>query len=923
MLLALLRRVLLAGVAIPASLAAQAIDTTPVGGGPSATAAPSPAAASSASAGSAHAAAATTAHAARARGRIAVDGRLDEASWRGAVTVTAFTQLDPVEGQPVSQPTAVRILFDDEAIYLGAVLTDRRPVSLRVARRDASFIDSDMFAVALDSYHDHQTAFRFAINASGVKRDEVLTATGGGGDPSWDPVWQGATAVSDSGWVAEVRIPFSQLRFGREDVQTWGIQLERRIASNQEHAVFAFTPKRQRGGPPRFGHLAGIRGVGGSGRRLELLPYTYGRAAFRPVPTNPSVAFGNPYRSGADYVTGLGTDLKFRVTSNFTLDATLNPDFGQVEVDPALINLSQFEQRFEERRPFFVEGAEIFRFGSSLARDAQLLYSRRVGRAPQAGVPSDAAYADVPETATILGAAKLTGKTASGWSAGLLEAVTAREVAPYVDASQGGHRVAVEPATSYLAGRVRKSDPAGTTSLGALVTAVNRQLGDEGLATRLRSSAYVGGADFRHEWGNRDYTFSAQVASSLVSGRPEAMTATQRSSARYFQRPDADYLDVDSAATHLAGYNAFVAVGKFAGLWQRNVTFSATSPTYEINDLGFQQSADRLGMHSEVSYHQNVPGRLFRRWDATVSQDASWNYGRDRVGGGLGARVGGTLGNWWSVNGNYNFRAAALDDRLTRGGPLAARPTEHSLGTWASTNPRGRLTLDVQGNLGWNAAGGRSQRVEAGVAMKPASNVELRVGPELSRSRNVSQYVTSVGDATASTFGRRYLFATLDQTTLAMDTRLNVAFSPRMTLEMYAQPFVSTGDYGALKQLRAARTFAFDEFGRDVGSSSRDSAGVYRIDPDGAGPATAFTVSDRDFSFRSLRGNAVLRWEWHPGSTLFLVWQQNRALNLAATGEHALDGRVGRFDPYRDARELFGLPADNVLQVKVTYWLNP
>jgi hypothetical protein len=896
-------------VGLPAVSHAQSLEASP-------TAVASGGAAAGGDASSGHAVPAL-ARAVRASGRVSVDGRLDEAAWRSVAPITTFTQVDPVEGAPVSQPTEVRILFDDEAVYLGATLHDDHPVSLRVARRDAGFNDSDVFAVALDSYHDHQTAFRFVVNASGSKRDEVISSTGSN-DLTWDPVWQSAVRVSDSGWVAELRIPYSQLRFGRTDVQTWGIQLERRIARTQEYAVYAFTPKKLRGGPARFHHLTGMSGVSG-GRRLEVLPYTYGRAAYRVIPTNPSVAFANPYRSGADYVSGLGADLKYRLTSNFTVDATVNPDFGQVEVDPALINLSAFETRYEEKRPFFVEGAEIFRFGSSLARDAQLLYSRRVGRAPQVGVPSEAAYADVPETATILGAAKLTGKTAGGWSAGLLEAVTGRATARFVDTTEAPHHAAVEPATSYFAGRVRKSTASGGTSFGALVTAVQRGVRDSVFAARLRSSAYVGGMDFRHEWGNRDYSFSAQLASSVVSGAPSAITSTQRSSARYFQRPDAGYLGVDSGATRLAGYNAFVALGKFAGDWQRNVTLSATSPRFEINDLGFQSSADRLGADVEWSYHRNEPSRTWRRWEAAVSPDVTWNYGGDRVGGGVNARAGGTLASYWNVNLNYGFRGGSLDDRLTRGGPLAARPAEHSLGGWIGSDGRKAAAFSVSGNHSWNAAGGLWQRVGAGVALKPASNVEIQTGPELTRGRNVSQYVTALDDATAAaTFGRRYLFATLDQTTLSMDTRVNVAFSPALTLEVYAQPFVSAGDYGDLKQLHAPRTRAFDVFGRDVGTSARDSTGVYQIDPDDAGPAPSFGVGDRDFSFRSLRGNAVLRWEWRPGSTLYLVWQQSRAFSAAAA-----DGRVGRFDPYRDARELFGIRPDNVVQVKFTWWLNP
>ncbi|MEO7521796.1 MAG: DUF5916 domain-containing protein, partial [Gemmatimonas sp.] len=330
------------------------------------------------------------------------------------------------------------------------------------------------------------------------------------------------------------------------------------------------------------------------------------------------------------------------------------------------------------------------------------------------------------------------------------------------------------------------------------------------------------------------------------------------------------------------------------------------------------------GMDLNVSYRQNVVGRVLRRWEFNVGPDATWNYGGDRVGGSMGIRGGGTLRNYWSGNANYDFRPAAMDDRLTRGGPLARRPTEHSVGMSLNSNPRQRATLNLQANHGWNAAGGWSERLETNISMKPASNVELRIGPQLTRSHAIAQYVTSVSDASANvTFGRRYVFAALDQTTLAMSARVNVSFSPTMTLEVYAQPFVSSGDYGALKELRAPGRYEFDVYGSALGSASRDTLGVYAIDPDGAGPAPAFRVADRDFSARSLRGNAVLRWEWRAGSTLFLVWQQSRALDLAATGANAFDNRIGHLNATSDAAELFRIKPDNVLQVKFTYWLNP
>ncbi|MDP9347963.1 MAG: DUF5916 domain-containing protein, partial [Gemmatimonadota bacterium] len=677
--------------------------------------------------------------------------------------------------------------------------------------------------VALDSYHDHLTASRFWVNPSGVRRDELLSSRGGGGgggrgpgggrggegDDSWDPVWQAASAVSDSGWVAEIRIPFGQLRFSPEEVQTWGIQLERRIARTQEQALFAFTPKRERGGVARFGHLQGLRGIRARDR-LEVLPYALARADFRQVPRNPAVAFADPFRSGSEGGGGVGADVKFRVTSNFTLDATLNPDFGQVEVDPAEVNLTAFETRFQEKRPFFVEGSEIFRFGAGGGSPfgggpAQLLYSRRVGRAPQLSVPGTAAYSLAPDNTTILGAAKLTGRTRNGWSIGLLEAVAGREAALFVDALGTRGEAAVEPLSNYFAARVKRDLQGGRTTVGAIATSVVRDLDSPLLASRLRRAAYVGGADFRHEWADRVWSVSGYFSPAYVGGSREAMIATQRSSARYFQRPDALHLRVDSAATGLLGYTGQIDFGKRAGAWQGDVQLTATSPGYEVNDLGFQTAADRLELDTRLTYEETRPGRLFRRWSVSSGPDFSWNYAGDPVRGEARVFVNGQWMNYWSTSFMVGRSLSVYDDRLTRGGPLTRNPASNSGFVNVSTDPRKWYTASGSASFGWDGAGMRRSSVDVDLTFKPAGSWAVQVGPEVSRSRAVAQYVATVADPTAlHTFGRRYVFAGLEQTTVSLETRLNVTFTPALSLELYALPFLSGGDYGTLKELSAA-----------------------------------------------------------------------------------------------------------------------
>ncbi|HET9949338.1 MAG TPA: DUF5916 domain-containing protein [Longimicrobiales bacterium] len=878
------------------------------------------------SAGSYDHASAPTALAVRARESIDVDGSLDEPDWAQAPPITDLRQTVPFEGLPVSEATEVRILYDDVAVYVGARLSDRSPLTTRLARRDAGLGDSDRFVVMFDSFHDHETAYRFWTNPSGVKGDAIVTGNGtGGGDSSWDPVWDLAVAVTDDGWSVEMRIPFSQLRFSRQQRQVWGIQVERTINRNQENATFPFTPVLERAGVSRFAHLEGIQDIE-PGRRLELLPYVVARGEYVSVDEPAGVTFGNPYRSGADHFGGAGLDLKYRLTSNVTLDATVNPDFGQVELDPSVINLTAFETRFNERRPFFVEGSDIFSFGEqgptgSVGRPPDMFYSRRIGRPPTGSVPQGAVFSDVPSATTILGAAKVTGRVSSGWSLGILEAVTSRETAEYVDASQVSGEVEVEPTANHLVMRLRRQVRGGATRFGVVATAVNRDLEGSPLASRLHSSAYAGGFDFAHESLDRDWIFTGLIAGSRVSGDPAAIRRTQQSSARYFQRPDADHLELDPDATSLDGFYAMAYVGKQAGTFTMRNGFAYVSPGYEVNDLGFQSEADRIYFDTHYQFNRPNPGPIFRSWSASVSPDAKWNTAGERIFANVNAQVNVELLNYWRGTFRVQVDPWTDDDQLTRGGPMARTPS--SFQGRFNVSSDGRRSTVLNGSYSWSSddAGAWSRAADVGLTMRFREMLQVSFSPSWSRSHSVAQYVTRVEDAlAASTYGARYVFADLDRTTLSLETRLNLTLSPALSLQLYLEPFISVGDYGALKELRAPRTFDFLEYGVDAGTVTRLADGSYEVDPDGVGAAAPFTISDRDFSHRSLIGNAVLRWEWRPGSTLYLVWQQRRLDSVTGSGA---DRSVGRFDFWSDTDDMLGAAADDILMVKVNYWLNP
>lgn len=846
---------------------------------------------------------------ARIGGRIVLDGRLDEPEWRLVEPVTRFVQTEPLDGAPASERTEVHVLYDEDALLVGARLHDSSgSVKKRLGRRDTYLTDSDWFYVMLDTHHDHITAVQFSVNPAGVKRDELTS--GGRGDVSWNAVWDAAVTVDSAGWTVEMRIPFSQLRFGSAPVQTWGIQLSRRIHRLQENSVMAHTPRSERGGVARYGHLVPLESLG-QGRRFELQPYTLARAEYVEAPE------GNPFRTGSDLFGGVGLDVKYRATSSMTLDATINPDFGQVEVDPAVVNLTAFETSFDEKRPFFVEGGDIFSFGAGSGEIARrgIYYSRRIGRAPQGSNRSDARFTDRPDAATILAAAKLSGRTSRGLSVGVLGALTGEEHARWVMADGTTGRNVVEPRTGYMVTRLRQDLRAGQTSVGGIATFVQRDPGDGTLQSLLRDRAITGGLDFTHQFLNRTWSAEGYVTFSHVDGTTDALRRTQLSSARYYARPDAHHLDFDPDITTLHGYAARLEVGKRAGRhWRGEANVSAVSPGYEINDVGFQTTVDRIGTDLSVTYVENTPSRHFRNWRVTLSGTGDWNYGGDVVAARASLNTNLQFSNYWSAGGSVSRSPDTWDDRLTRGGPLARDPGGYNISGNISSDSRRAVTGRLNGSYSRRRSGAWSQNVSVNTTFRPAEFWTLSVGPRVQRSTAMAQYITSIADSLMSaTFGRRYIFAELRQTTVSMETRLNLTFSPDLTLELFAQPLASSAEYDVPAQLSAPRTYRFEKFGTDIGSATYDDdTRAWTIDPDGPGPAGAFSVRDGDFVRRSLRGNAVLRWEWRPGSTMFLVWQQRRA----GTSED------GRFRARRDVQGVFNERADNVFVLKVNYWLN-
>jgi len=857
----------------------------------------------------------------RVEGRIELDGRLDESTWLIAPPATGFRQAQPNEGRPATLRTEVHFAFDRNAIYVGARMYDdlgAAGVRSRLVRRDRS-AEADELSIVFDTFHDHLGQTRFSVNPSGVRGD----AFGPGGaepDPSWDPVWQVETRIDSLGWTAEARIPFSQLRFPRDSAQTWGLQIVRQVSRLNEWSRWAFWRLNEVGGPPRFGHLEGLEIAAAPGK-AEILPYLVGRSS-NIEPADTADPFSDPHE--LDY--RLGIDFKYLLTSNLTLTGTINPDFGQVEVDPAVVNLSAFETFFPERRPFFIEGSGLLRFGwtgcffCSDVSPLSLFYSRRIGRAPQGSDDAyDAGdYADVPENTTILGAAKITGRTEGGWSVGVLDAVTRRERATVMGADASRFTFEVEPVTNYFVGRLAKDLRGGDLVLGGMVTSLARDFDDGVLRSQLNRHAEGLGFESDFWWGERTYRLMTDLAFSQIAGDSTAVMRAQYSSARYFQRPDRHHGrnglftdSLDPGLTSMRGFAAYARVSKESGDWLGEVATHIRSPGFEVNDLAFLTRADYVWMNANVFRKFTRPTKLYRQLVFIGGGQQQYNFDGDLTDRQMRGLVGIQSLDYWDINAFWIHRFSVIDDRLTRGGPVVRAPGWNFFSFDLSTNSRRDLVFSTEVNRGCNSEGACDYTIGLGVTCRPAPNISISLEPNLHESESTAQYVAAYDDPTATAFfGRRYVFADLEHKTVSMDTRLNVTLTPDLTLEVFAQPLISSGSYTNFKEFDNPRELAKSVYGIDIGTIELEG-GSCTIDSDGDGPGVSFTFRDPDFNFRSLRGNALLRWEFRPGSTLYLVWTQSRS-NVEP---------IGNMDLGRDVNALFGAPADDIFLVKVNYWV--
>jgi hypothetical protein len=859
-----------------------------------------------------------------------IDGMLDDAVWGGAEVATGFRQVEPEEAEPAREGTEVRILYDDDNLYIGARMWDADPASIQrqLTRRSEEGDAYDYFEVSLDPNGDGRTGYTFRVTAAGVQVDR-FHFDDTDSDVAWEAVWESAVRLDPEGWTAELRIPLSQIRYRPSAAtQVWGLQFSRRKVSTNERSDWAYVPPGVHGVVSRWGRLEGME-LTHRARSLELAPFVAANVELGP--TEP----GNPFFDGRATSGRAGMDLRYGLGSTFVLDATLLPDFGQVEVDPRVVNLTAFETFFPERRPFFSRDDRLFRFGLSGGPN-NLFYSRRIGRSPQGRPPPGAAFVDSPSETAILGAAKVTGRTEGGLTVGVLGALANRERGTIYRLDEDRfERYEAEPRTRYGTVRLQQELREGESVVGMILTSMHRELPGDGALDVLPRSAYSAGVDFEHNWHDRTWALWGFLAGSRVQGEPAALERIQRAPNHYHQRPDQDFLTLDPTRTSMAGAEWRLQFERRGGRnWTGALWAAQRTPGFEVNDLGFSTAPERLDGGARISYRQPTPGRYVRNWNASLVTFHNWRHsalddlfsssawGEAHKAGRVGLNSGFTLMNWWGGGLGVGWIPQVRSENQTRGGPLMVRPGAVEFTAQANSDRRRPWVWQSSLSIQEGQFGSWSRAVSMGIEARPASGLLLSLDPNWQRSREVDQYVATFQDpGFTDTFGRRYVVAELERSQFTLDTRLNVILSPTLSFQMFAQPLLSAGEFVTYKELQEPGTFRFRSYVE--GTAAEEAGGVrclsgdlcrsggrIHLDWTGDGQSDG-SFPEQNFNLRSLRGSAVLRWEYRPGSQIYLVWQQNRQERLP----------VGDFNFSRDLRGLQAAPMENVFVIKASRWL--
>ena len=827
-----------------------------------------------------------------------IDGKLDDECWKKGTWAGDYHQFVPNEGAKPTYPTELNIQYDDKYLYVAFRAYDGEPdkISRMAGGRDEMV--GDMVGITLDSYRDFRTGFEFTISAWGQKVDLVLFNPMNW-DFNWNAVWKGKVGTEDSAWVAEIEIPLSQLRYSGKDEQVWGMHTWRWISRISEESNWERQSKIGPGMLYNFGELKGISGLKKS-KRLEIMPFVFGE--LKTLKEEP----GNPFtKNGRVWGANMGLDAKIGISSNFTFDVTVNPDFGQVESDPSVMNLSAFETFYEEKRPFFLEGLTIFNFDFD---DQSLFYSRRIGHSPSLSIdPKDSLFVKSPDKTSILSAIKFSGTTSKGLSVGLIQSITANEMAHIIDHEGNKNKRQVEPLTNYMVARIQKGFNSGNTVVGGMLTSTNRFIDDQKLEF-LSRNAYTGGLDLLHHWKDKEFYIDARLTASNVNGTKEAITLLQESSAHYYQKPGVDYLAYDTTATNLSGFGGKLKIGKGSkGFWRYSTGVTWLSPGLELNDLGYMRTADVVNQESEISYLINKPVSIFHSYNINLEQFNSWNFNGSYLGSGGHLSFSSEFTNNWRFGTNLIVHSKSIDTRILRGGPDLFMPGSLSgfgnVGTDPSKKVICELSYDYE-RIGKNS--GNRFQIEPGLSIRPVNEIKIGITANYTVNRNNLQYVTTRSYASAN----RYILGTIDQKTLGLTFRVDVNITPEFSVQYYASPFSSSGFYSDFKRITNPEALDYeDRF--DLYDNVMLTGNTYELDenndffPD-------YSIRDPNFNFYQFRSNLVAKWEYRLGSFIYLVWSSDRTGNSGS-------GVTPLRDSFNLLRKAFPV---NIFLIKLNYWFS-
>jgi len=839
---------------------------------------------------------------------INIDGVMDDPAWNTVTWTGDFTQREPQDGGVATQQTAFKIVYDDKFLYVGYKCYDTEPDQIvkRLSRRDG--FEGDWVEINIDGYLDKRTASSFTISAAGVKGDEAISNDGNNWDESFNPIWFAKVSSDAEGWSAEIKIPFSQLRFDKKDVQIWGFNVQRRHFRTNSQSSWQYISRDSCGWVSQFGELHGIKGVLPQ-KQVEIQPYVVASTETFEAEE------GNPFRTGSKSDINVGLDGKVGIGNNYALDFTINPDFGQVDADPSVVALDGFQVFFDERRPFFIENRELFEMRLTTAETGgpfnsdNVFYSRRIGGAPH-GYPRTNGFVDQPNFTKILGAAKFSGQTNDGLALGILQTVTREESA---EISIGGESTfeVVEPLTSYTVARARQNLREGRSSVGGVFTSVQRDMADSDIG--IHKSAYSGAVDFLHTWKDRNYYLKGNVLLSHVSGTKETIFNTQNSFEHLFQRVDADHLDIDPDKTNLTGSGATIQYGKNGGEnWYFDTGLTYRSPELELNDIGFLRSTDYVAYFGWAQYRDIIPKGKINALRINYNHWSNWNFAGEHIYGAINVNAHVTFKNFWRMGMNNHFELKDLSATSLRGGPMLRTSSGWGKSMYVSSNfsKKFAVNLNAFNFSSFQKGESNSTNYNLYVTYQPSNSLNISMGPSYNINNRPIQYVTNI-KRNGNSENTRYINGTIDQETFSMSIRLNYTIKPNLTIQYWGQPFISKAQYSEFKYITDSRAKTYQDryitYGPDqITYESGD--GRYHIDEDIDG-TNDYSFRNPDFNFIQFRSNLVARWEYIPGSELFLVWSQGLT-NSGNPSDNLFPSLVDN---------VFDNKADNIFLMKLTY----